>query len=102
MAGSLLITPARNTPASAASKLTSRVTSGFSAQSTVSTGREAKLRAAIDEQKAKLMQIRSERDQLAVLQRDVDAAKSADDAVTKRLTEQELADLIAFHRATRW
>ncbi|HEV7822472.1 MAG TPA: chain length determinant protein EpsF, partial [Burkholderiales bacterium] len=70
---------------------TRRVTSGFSAQSTVSTGREAKLRAAIEEQKTKLMQIRSERDQLAVLQRDVDAAKSADDAVTKRLTEQELA-----------
>jgi uncharacterized protein involved in exopolysaccharide biosynthesis len=57
----------------------------------VSTGREANLRSSIEEQKSKLLEIRSERDQLAVLQRDVDAAKNADDAVTKRLTEQELA-----------
>jgi uncharacterized protein involved in exopolysaccharide biosynthesis len=70
---------------------TRRVTSSFSAVSTVNSGREAKLRAAIEEQKQRLLEIRNERDQLAVLQRDVDAAKHADDAVTKRFTEQELA-----------
>lgn len=70
---------------------TRRVTSGFSAVSTVGAERESKLRAAIEEQKKKLLFIRNERDQLAVLQRDVDAAKNADDAVTKRFTETELA-----------
>ncbi len=70
---------------------TRRVTSGFSAVSAVGSEREGKLKAAIEEQKRKLLQIRSERDQLAVLQRDVDAAKSADDTVSKRFTESELA-----------
>lgn len=68
-----------------------RVNSSFSAVSSVASDREAKLRAAIEEQKKKLLEIRSERDQLAVLQRDVDAARNADEAVTKRYTETELA-----------
>ncbi|MEO7726115.1 MAG: chain length determinant protein EpsF [Burkholderiales bacterium] len=70
---------------------TGRVSSGFVAASTVGSDREAKLRSAIDVQKRKLLDIRSERDQLAVLQRDVDAAKNADDEVAKRLTETNLA-----------
>jgi len=70
---------------------TQRVTSSYAAVTTVGAGREAKLRAAIEEQKKKLLEIRNERDQLAVLQRDVDAARNADDAVTKRYTETELA-----------
>jgi len=49
------------------------------------------LRAAIEVQKKKLLEIRSSRDELAVLQRDVDAAKNAYDAVTKRYTESDLA-----------
>src|SRR4051812_30628600 len=68
-----------------------RVTSSFSAVSAVGAEREVKLQAAIEEQKKKLLQIRNERDQLAVLQRDVDAARNADESVTKRFTETELA-----------
>lgn len=70
---------------------TRRVTSGFAASSTVGTGRESVLRAAIAAQKKKLLEIRSERDQLAVLQRDADAAKNAYDAITRRYTESDLA-----------
>jgi polysaccharide biosynthesis transport protein len=70
---------------------TRRVTSSFSAVGNVGTERESKLRASIEEQKKKLLEIRNERDQLAVLQRDVDAARNAEETVTKRYTETELA-----------
>ena len=70
---------------------TRRVTSGFSASRIVGKDKESELRAAIAAQKRKLLEIRSERDQLAVLQRDADAAKNAYDAVTKRYTETDLA-----------
>ncbi|MDB5809257.1 MAG: epsF [Betaproteobacteria bacterium] len=70
---------------------TQRVTSSFAAMTAVGTERESKLRAAIDEQKKRLLEIRNERDQLAVLQRDLDVARNADEAVTKRYTETELA-----------
>ena len=68
-----------------------RVTGSFSATSTVGSTRESVLRAAIEAQKKKLLEIRSQRDELAVLQRDVDAAKNAYEAVTKRYTESDLA-----------
>lgn len=70
---------------------TRRVTSSFSAVSTVGSDREAKLRGAIEAQKRKLLEIRNERDQLAVLQRDVDTARNAEETVSKRLTETDLA-----------
>ncbi len=47
-------------------------------------------RRAIAAQKKKILQLRSERDQLAVLQRDVDAAQSAYDAVTRRFNQTSL------------
>lgn len=68
-----------------------RVTSGFAATSTVGGSRESGLKAAIEAQKKKLLDLRSQRDELAVLQRDVDAAKNAYDAVIKRYTESDLA-----------
>jgi uncharacterized protein involved in exopolysaccharide biosynthesis len=68
-----------------------RVTNSFSATSTVGGSRESVLRAAIEEQKKKLLENRGMRDELAVLQRDVDAAKNAYDAVIKRYTESDLA-----------
>jgi len=70
---------------------TQRVTSGFSASRNVGTEREAALKDAIEEQKKKLLEIRGERDQLAVLERDVDAARNAYDTVSKRYTETDLA-----------
>jgi uncharacterized protein involved in exopolysaccharide biosynthesis len=67
------------------------VASGYSASSSVGSSREAVLREAIEAQKKKLLENRGLRDELAVLQRDVDAAKSAHDGVVKRYTETELA-----------
>jgi chain length determinant protein EpsF len=68
-----------------------RVTSGFSASRSVGSGNEAALRAAVEAQKKKLLDFRNVRDELAVLQRDVDAAKNAYDTVARRFTETDLA-----------
>ena len=67
------------------------VTSGFTATRNVSADKEGELRAAIAEQKKKLLDLKTQRDELAVLQRDVDAARSAYDGVTKRYNENALA-----------
>jgi succinoglycan biosynthesis transport protein ExoP len=67
------------------------ITGGFSATSNVGVNKEAELTAAIAAQKKKLLAIRSERDQLAVLQRDVSAAKETYDAVTRRYNESGLS-----------
>ena len=60
------------------------VTSGFSASSAAGSDREKDLRQAIEVQKKKVIELRGERDRVAVMQRDVDAAKSAYDAVARR------------------
>jgi len=69
---------------------TRTVASGFAASGSVGKSREAALQAAIAAQKQKILQLRSERDQLAVLQRDVDAAQAAYDGVTKRFNQTNL------------
>ena len=51
---------------------------------------ESELKAAIETQRKKLLELRSVRDQLAVLQRDVDAAQSAYDAVIRRFNQSTL------------
>lgn len=69
---------------------TRTVASGFAASGNVGKAREASLQAAIIAQKKKILQLRSERDQLAVLQRDVDAAQSAYEGVTRRYNQTNL------------
>jgi len=69
---------------------TRQTSRGYGTSGTVGAERERELRAAIEDQKRKLLQLRSERDQLAVLQRDVDAAKNAYDAVSNRYTQVSL------------
>ncbi|MGE3532911.1 MAG: chain length determinant protein EpsF [Steroidobacteraceae bacterium] len=69
---------------------TRKVTQGFAASTTVGKAREANLLNAIAAQKKKILQLRTERDQLAVLQRDVDAAQAAYDAVTRRFNQTNL------------
>ena len=63
---------------------------GFSTSRGVARDKQAELRAAIGAQKTKLLQIKIDRDELAVLQRDVDAAKKAFEAVTNRLNQTSL------------
>ena len=53
-------------------------------------GREAQLRADLDRQRQRVLAVSSERDSLAVLQRDVDAAQRAYDTVTARLNQTQL------------
>ena len=67
------------------------VTSGFSASRTVGQAKEFELSAALATQKKKLLALKSARDELAVLQRDVDAAKNAYDSVTARYNQTSLA-----------
>jgi uncharacterized protein involved in exopolysaccharide biosynthesis len=56
----------------------------------VGIDRGAELTAAIAAQKKKLLEIRSDRDQLAVLQRDADAAQNAYNAVLNRYNQSSL------------
>jgi hypothetical protein len=69
---------------------TKNVASSFAASGSASKTREAALQAAINAQKKKILQLRSERDQLAVLQRDVDAAQASYDSVTRRFNQTNL------------
>ncbi len=66
------------------------VASSYSATRSVSTDKERELKIAIEAQKKKLLGLRDERDQLAVLQRDVDSAQSAYDAIAARFTQTTL------------
>lgn len=70
---------------------TLHITSSFSTSRTVGKDKESELAAAIAAQKKKLLELKNERDQLAVLQRDVDAAKNAYDTVTLRYNQASLA-----------
>ena len=68
----------------------SHVASGYSASSAVGRSKEAELRNAIEAQKKKLFVARGERDEIAVLLRDVDTAKRAYEAVTNRFNQTSL------------
>ena len=70
------------------------VTNGFSTSRKVSHDREVELTAAIEAQKKKLIELKAVRDQLAVLQRDVDFAQSAYDGVSKRYNQTSLESQI--------
>jgi chain length determinant protein EpsF len=69
---------------------TSHVASGYSTSTAVGRNREAELRAAIEAQRKKVLDMKTERDQLAVLMRDVETAKRAYEAVTTRFTQTSL------------
>ena len=57
---------------------------------TVNRQREAEIRAALERQRAKVLQIKQVRDELQVLQRDVDNAQRVFDTVTQRLSQKTL------------
>jgi len=67
-----------------------RVTKGFSSSTSAGRGREAELRVAIEAQRKKLLELKNLRDQLAVLQRDVDGAQAAYEGVGKRYNQSNL------------
>jgi uncharacterized protein involved in exopolysaccharide biosynthesis len=52
--------------------------------------RESELRASLESQRAKVLRLKAVRDEAAVLQRDVESAQRALDAITQRLTQTSI------------
>jgi chain length determinant protein EpsF len=67
-----------------------RVSNSVGITNTINKSRESEIRAALDAQRAKLMKMKEQRDELSVLARDVDAAQRAYDAVAQRQTISNL------------
>jgi chain length determinant protein EpsF len=62
----------------------------YSTNAATGRAKEAELRAAVEKQKKKLLDMKNQRDEIAVLQRDVETAKKAYEAVTNRLNQANL------------
>jgi chain length determinant protein EpsF len=69
---------------------TSSVSKGYGASSTVGKSRAAELASAFEAQKRKVLAMKRDHDEIAVLVRDVDTARRAYDAVTNRLNQVSL------------
>ena len=67
-----------------------RVTSSIASSSAVNAQRESEINAALEAQRAKVLKLKKERDQMAVLQREVDSAQKSLDLVAQRLTATNL------------
>ena len=75
------------------SKLSSEISTGtrsVGVANSAAGGREAELRALVDEQRRHVLGLGSDRSQLDVLQRDVDSARTAYDNVMSRLSTMRL------------
>ena len=72
------------------SRATSDVTGAIGTDARVSRAREADIQAAVNEQRAKVLQLKETRDQVAVLQRDVDNAQRTYDTVYNRASQTNL------------
>lgn len=69
---------------------TRRVTGGVTVSADINRRRESELRASLEAQRAKVLRLKAVRDEAAVLQRDVENAQRALDAVTMRLTQTNI------------
>jgi chain length determinant protein EpsF len=69
---------------------TRHVVSGVSAARAVSGDKEREVKGALEAQRKKLLAMRAERDQLAVLERDVEAARQAYETADRRFTQSNL------------
>ncbi len=69
---------------------TARVSGSFTVDNTITQAREAEVRSALAAQRSRVMQIKQTRDEAMVLQRDVESAQRAYDAVVSRLTQSSL------------
>lgn len=69
---------------------TQRIAASLGTSSRMSAAREAEVAAAVAAQKARVMQLQAHRDQIAVLQRDVESAQKAYDQVAQRLSATNL------------
>lgn len=69
---------------------TSRIAGSLGAADRMNASREAEIRGALDAQKQKVLELRAQRDSVAVLQRDVEQAQRDYDMVTQRLAQTGL------------
>lgn len=69
---------------------TRNISSGFSAARAVARDKEVSLLAAMEKQKQRLLELKRDRGELGVLQRDVEAAQKAYDAVSQRFNQASL------------
>jgi polysaccharide biosynthesis transport protein len=69
---------------------TTHLASSYGTTTTVGKNREGELRSAIEAQRKKVLDMKQERDQIAVLLRDVETAKRAYEAVTNRYNQVSL------------
>jgi chain length determinant protein EpsF len=67
-----------------------RISDSMKASNSINIDREHQLAAAVAEQRRNMLSRRAERDQLAVLERDVESAQHAYDLVTQRLSQTKL------------
>lgn len=69
---------------------TQRVASSLGTTTRISAAREAQIAEAVETQKARVLELKANRDQVAVLRRDVENAQRAYDLVTQRLAQTNL------------
>lgn len=67
-----------------------QVASSVGTSNVVNVQRESELRASLEAQKKKVLELRAQRDEVAVLQRDVETAQRAYDLVGQRLSQTSL------------
>ncbi|MGE3925840.1 MAG: chain length determinant protein EpsF [Lautropia sp.] len=66
---------------------TARVRSSVQTANAINVQRERELRAAVDAQKAKVLELKDKRDKVAIYQRELDSAQRAFELVARRMTE---------------
>jgi chain length determinant protein EpsF len=69
---------------------TQRVSGSVGVSATINRAREGEVRAALEAQRDKVLRLKQQRDELSVLQRDVEQAQRAYDAVSARATQSSL------------
>jgi len=68
----------------------SRVSSSVSISNKVNQSRESQIRAELEAQRQKLLKLKEQRDEAAVLQRDVESAQRAYETITARLNQSSI------------
>lgn len=69
---------------------TQRIAASLGTSSRMSAAREAEIAAAVEAQKVRVLQLKEQRDEIAVLQRDVEGAQHAYEQVAQRLAATSL------------
>lgn len=69
---------------------TRRVTGSIGVNNTITRAREAEVRAALEAQRARVLKLKEQRDELAVLQHDVEQQQRAYDTISARATQSNL------------